>query len=213
MRRLLGFLVGFIIMLLSFGALYVTTAIFDAGRMHTIDTYFFQPDNNSARRPGLPEKPSDLGESVMLDMLMRKYVQEYFYVIPDEENIARRTRPGSPLSYMSAPDVFEAWTENEAANIQKLATDRALRTVDVIGDIAKRVDSDFWEVRYELKTWYAPNNINATPDVTRGIMYVNLVPGAEPAVIRNTVNVKDALESGRAPETLFKFQVRRIEMQ
>lgn len=213
MRRLFGFLIGFIIMLMSFAALYVTAAIFDAGTRHTIDTYFFQPDNSSARRPGLPEKPSDLGENVMRDMLMRKYVREYFYVIPDEENIARRTQAESPIAIMSAPEVFDAWRQGEAEAIKTLAKNRAMRTVNVIGDIAKRDGSDFWEVRYELKTWHTPNDMNEIPAITRGVMYVSLRIGTEPTKMRADVNVTAALEvESPRPETLFKFEVRRIEM-
>lgn len=212
MKRVGMVLVGLILMVLMFAALYISGAIYQAGDHGTIDTYFFQTNGKSTMRAALPIRPTDLGADQMRELLIRKFVYEYFYAVPDAENIARRTRPTSTLWYMSSDDVFSAWTDTVAVDIQTLADARAMRTVRVIGEIVKPADGDFWVVNYELTTWYAPNDMDALPDVGRGTMYISLFPQSEPDKIRQTVNLESELTTGRDPATMFKFMVNRVEL-
>ena len=109
------FLAGLMLLVLTFGALYLGGAIYDAGEKRSIDTFFFQPNNLSADRPGELLTAAEMGESRILNMLVDRYVTEYFYVIPDRENIARRTRSDSVLARLSGGDVFRTW-QNTVAN-------------------------------------------------------------------------------------------------
>ena len=54
MKKLIMFLSGLMLMVLMCGALVLAGFIYDTGSKTTIDTYFFQPDDNAIRRPGVP---------------------------------------------------------------------------------------------------------------------------------------------------------------
>lgn len=212
MRRLILFLGGLILMLLMFAALYLAGAIYETGSNHTIDTYFFQMNGRSTMRSRVPLRPSDLGTSEMRELLMRKFVYEYFYAVPDPENIARRMRDGSPMRYMTTLPVFKEWVDGVAAGIQDLAEARALRIVRTLGEIEKPEGSDYWVVNYELQTWYTPNDLDSEPVVTRGVMYISLTNTSEPDQVREQIDLEAALKSGRDPATTFNFFVNKIEL-
>ena len=216
MKKLLMFFGGIILMLVMFVALYLAAGIFDAGSSHTIDTYFFQTNARSSMRLGVPASASDLGDDKMRDMLIKKYVYEYFYVIPDKEDIARRTRPGeSTMARLSRGDVFNRWRDGEARVIEELATSGALRMVEVLNPIVKPADSDYWIVNYELKTWYAPNDLNEMPEISRGVILLDIYPatGGYTEIRQSVKDVGAALKSGRDPATLFNFGVIGVELQ
>ena len=213
MKRVLKFF-GWVVAIASIVAsLYVTAAIFDAGTNHVIDTYFFQGNQRSADRPGVPVRPSELGEARMRDMLIRKFVNEYFYVIPDTANAAARVTPAqsSPLFGMALKSVFTDWTAGVGAEIQRLAARRVLRTVSVIGEITKPEGDDYWHVNYELKTWDRPNDMGAAPTITRGVMYISLTVTSKPDVVRS-FGVLKMMETHRAPEAWFRFVVERVNI-
>lgn len=211
MKKLIMFLSGLALLVLTFGLLYLTGAIYDAGEKRTVDTYFFQPNNLSSQRPGEIQTPDEMGDSRILTMLVDRYVTEYFYAIPDRENIARRTRTGDTLARMSSDAVFNAWRNTTALDIQHLADEKALRTAAVIGDIVRPSGSDYWQVDYELRTWRTPNDLTVAPDVTRGTMFMKI---RYESGLRNSIleyGIHKFLDNGGDPATLFKFQVTAIE--
>ena len=75
-------------------------------------------------RPGAPVRESEIGETAMREMLIKKYVTEYFYAVPDPDNIELRMGASSTLSRMSAPDVFNDWKRGEAVGIKSMAENR-----------------------------------------------------------------------------------------
>ena len=211
MKKLVGFFAGIILLALCGAALYLTGAIFDAGRAQVIKPYFFQPNNISERRPGVPLTAADIGDSEFLELLVRKYITEYFYAAPDPENIAQRTNSQSTLARMSTAAVFDEWTQGEAQNIQKLADDKSMRTARVIDKIFKPSGSDYWVVNYELTTWAKPNDFNVLPIVSRGTMYMKIV--YEPRM-RTTPDINvlhEYLEDGGDPAAVFQFTVTEIQ--
>ena len=211
MKKLVGFFAGIILLALCGAALYLTGAIFDAGRAQVIKPYFFQPNNMSERRPGVPLTAAEIGDSEFLELLVRKYITEYFYAAPDPENIAQRTNSQSTLALMSTAAVFDEWTQGEAQNIQKLADDKSMRTARVIDKIFKPSGSDYWVVNYELTTWTKPNDFNVLPIVSRGTMYMKIV--YEPRM-RTTPDINvlhEYLEDGGDPAAVFQFTVTEIQ--
>ena len=139
MKKLIMFLAGLMLLVLTFGALYLGGAIYDAGEKRSIDTFFFQPNNLSADRPGELLTAAEMGESRILNMLVDRYVTEYFYVIPDRENIARRTRSDSVLARLSGADVFRTWQNTVANEIQTgydLGIGSVVMTIAVSGGVA-----------------------------------------------------------------------------
>lgn len=213
MRKIVSFFIGLFIVALMLGALFGAAAIYDTSRKITIESYFFQPNNQSGERPGTPETVSELGADRLRRLLIEKYIFEYFYVIPDTANVERRMTPTSTLAYMSAPDVFRQWQEGEGARIEELADAGAFRVVRVIGDIAKPANSDYWTVEYEMKTWLSPNNMAADqPVVTRDILYID-IDDTNMMDFRQDMDVAHALEHGRDPATIFRFGINDIRSQ
>lgn len=204
------FFTGLVLLALSFIALYVSGAIYDAGTNLTIQPYFFQPNNLSERRVGKPLTAEEIGDSKFMDMLVRKYVNEYFYAAPDSENIAQRTRNDSILARLSSAKVFDEWLTTEGQTIKKLAENKSLRTVRVIDELYKPKDSDYWIVNYELKTWPKPNDFSIIPETSRGTLYMKISyqPGMRTDVSLETIH--NYLENGGDPAVVFQFIVLEV---
>lgn len=209
------FLGGLVLIALTIAMLFLTSAIYDSAKKSSIDTYFFQRNLRSIERTGAPETPSQIGETAMREMLIKKYVTEYFYVIPDVEDIAKRTTSRSTLARMSSTDVFDTWRNTTANEIETLADEGKMRTVEIDGEIFKPADSDYWIVPYVLYTWEKPNDMTAEPVITHGtlLMYVFYEPGT-----RDTIDVGNFLKhgynrfkSGYDPAVIFKFGVMSLE--
>lgn len=212
MRKIISFFIGLFILALMLGAIWGAAAIYDTARRINIQTYFFQPNNQSGERVGIPATPADLGRDKMRRRLVEKYLSEYFYVIPDAANVEMRMGGNSPLAYMSTSDVFAQWKEEEGAYIQELAARGAFRTVRVVGDIEKPADSDFWTVKYEMKTWYKPNDMAEEPVVTRDVLYMGLLD-EDILDFREGLDVAQYLEKGYDPAAIFRFGVTAIGRQ
>ena len=206
MKKLIMFFSGLLLLALMFGALVVAGVIYDTGAKTTIDTYFFQPDDNANRRPGVPVTDVALGANKMRDLLISKYITEYFYVMPDLSDVQRRREGRTSLSYMSTSNVFSAWLENVAPQISELAASGALRTVSLVS-VTPDANNNYWAVEYELRTWRVPNNFNIKPEITRGTIYMAII--YEPDMRKTVRNrpVEDFLESGNDPAAAFRFGV------
>jgi hypothetical protein len=215
MKKLIGYILGILLLALVVVMLFFASAIYDTRARESIQTYFFQRDGVSVRRPGEPVRESDIGETAMREILIKKYVTEYFYAIPDVENIAVRTQTQSTLARMSTADVFNTWVNGQADIIQSMAQRKMMRTVAIDGEIHKPADSDYWIVPYVLYTWETPNDITTKPKATHGtlLMGVRYEPG-----FRSTIDVGKILkhnynnfESQEDPATVFKFMVEYLE--
>ncbi len=212
MKKLIMFLSGLILMVLMCGALVLSGFIYDAGNVFNKninsanDVYFFQPDNNAIRRPGVPATDGVLGADKMREMLIAKYITEYFYATPDISDITRRKDGTTSLYRMSARNVFNAWLQNVAPEIEDLAKSRALRTVSLVS-VSPDASARYWVVEYELKTWTSPNDFAVMPETTRGTIYlgINYAPGMRDKMGKRSV--EDYLESGGDPAAVFKFIV------
>lgn len=210
MKKLMGILFGLILLAMTGVGLYLTGGIFDAGMNQNIFPYFFQPNNLSERRPGVPQTAEYMGDSQFLNLLVRKYVAEYFYAAPDSENIARRTSPNGVLARMSAATVFDEWLANEGKRIQDLAADKAMRIAHVIDQIYQPHDSKYWVVNYELITWEKPNDFSIQPTVTHGTMYMDITYQMGMRTGVETDILHEYLENGGDPAAVFNFRVNQI---
>ena len=211
-RTILRFLMGLVILASTVIILCFAAAIFDtAPRVH-VDTYFFQPNNLSVQRVGQPQTVAELGPDKMRQLLVEHYISEYFYVIPDAENIEQRMRSNSPLALMSANDVFENWRRVDGKEIENLVKKNAFRTARVIGDIHKPAGSDFWVVEYELRTWYKSNDLREEAEIRRGVLNLGLfddyITDFKPGF-----DVEGWLKSGGDPAVIFRFGVLSIGLQ
>lgn len=215
MKRLIGFIIGLVTMLAVFAMIYVVGAIYDTGNKLTVEPYFFRTGMNALIQTDMPRSLTEIGERRIRDWLIQKYVTEYFYIVPDAENVARRTRGNDAIiRHMSSADVARNWERGEFQNIRNMASDGVMRKVHVFNEIFKPTNSGYWHVDYELKTWYKPNDMNTTPEITRGTMYIKIQESnAVGQLYENIDLVKKALMKGVDPALVFVFHVTDVKFE
>lgn len=213
MKKLAMFFMGLVLMCLTFGMVLVGGAIYDTASQQTVDTFFFQPANLSARRIVAPKAMDDMSSDDIRAMLVDKFITEYFYVVPDANNIKTRLEGKKGLRHMVSADVFDQWALTVGAEMSEMAANHSMRTARVLS-MELPVDSEnWWTVTYELTTWPVPNDFSHTPEIKRGIMYVNInyVPGFRPTMNYEDFNLGKYLENGGDPSLIFMFRVENVE--
>ncbi len=207
MKKLILFFAGFLVMLLMFAALFLVGAIYDTEKKIEVETYFFQTNDNFNQRLAEPATVKDIGTAGMRDMLITKFVTEYFYVIPDEKDVQNRMDGNTPLNAMSTEAVFKKWTETIAPKLQEMAKKKMLRLVSVLSITPETATEDFWRVDYELKTWNKPNDITEVPVVERNVLFLKLFyePGFREELRKKTL--EEFLEDGGDPSIAFTFGI------
>lgn len=207
MKKLIMFLAGLVLMLIMFASLFLAGAIYDTGKKASVETYFFQPDNSFENRPGVPASPSDLGIDKVCNMLISRYITEYFYVIPDVSNVEARMAGHTSLRTMTDNDAFEYWQQNVAPTILEMAEQRKLRLVKLT-NVEKAVDEkNYWIVEYDLITWDKSNDLSVQPTVTPGQVYLNMFCNPGMRTELNGQSIEELLEQGKDPASAFKFGV------
>ena len=206
MRKILGYLVGLLIMLGVFASLYLAGAIYDTGDRITIEPYFLRQGLLAADQVGKPQTLSEVQTKKLKVWLIQKYVYEYLYIEPGESNIEQRMARDSTLAYKSTTRAFEKWESGMARKIQEAARNGVRRTVYVYDEILSDPDnSDYLRVDYETKTWYKPNDMNEVPTVKRGTMYLNVEYTGQ--LYQQLDEIQDALRNGIDPAVVFVFYV------
>ena len=213
MKKLIMFLAGLILVTLMFGALFMAGAIYDTGNKATVDTFFFQPNNLFYHRPGDLKSINDLSADQLRDMLLNKYITEYFYVTPDLAELANRMEGKTALRKMSAPKVFAYWLENIAPEIEEMTNQRMLRTASLVSVNPVPGSDKYWRVEYELKTWGKPNDLALSPVVTRAVLHMEIVYQQKLKEEINGRPIEYYLESGQDPVAVFGFGIRDITTQ
>lgn len=210
MKKFVGYLVGLFILFGVFAMVFVVATINDAADKVAVEAFFMR-DGIQEVTPELPRKMSDLSNKRIRDWLIQKFVVEYFYVIPDEDNVAKRAKDG-PMANLATPEVFQKWSAVQAPEIQKLAKQNVMRTVTVFDEIFKLPESNYWRVDYELKTWYKPNDMGDAPVIERGTMYVGLKYDDAPIRLGASIDIVGrALKGGIDPSGIFSFRVDHVE--
>lgn len=213
MKKLMMFLAGLILVALMFGALLLSGAIYDTGNKATVDTFFFQPNNLFYQRPGDLKSINDLSADQLRNMLLNKYITEYFYVTPDVEELTNRMEGKTALRKMSARKVFTYWFENVAPEIEEMTNQRMLRTASLVSVTPVPGSDKYWRVEYELKTWEKPNNLALSPVVTRGVLNMEIVFRQKLKEEINGRPIEYYLESGQDPVAVFGFGIQDITIQ
>ena len=208
MRKVLLFLAGLLLIVLVFCALGLSAAIYDTGAKTVIEPYFFQPDNNYTRRPGVPATPNDFGDASMREKLIAKYITEYFYVTPDMDAVSKRMTATTSFRRMSTGAVFQKWLDTVAPQIEEMAKARMLRTVSVV-DIAPASDK-YVRVEYELRTWRTPNDFSALPEITNDVLFLDVAYKSGMRDMVGNMTTDEYLESGGDPAAVFYFGIRDV---
>lgn len=213
MKRFFRYFLGFLTLVTTFVMLYIASAIYNASTHVTTEPYFFRRSYLAKYQTNTPKPLSEIGERKLLDWLLQKYVVEFFYVIPSKDNIENRTvrnQYKSPIYAMSSSAVFGYWLKNVAPKLQDMAEHGVLQQVNVFDEIYKSPNSDYWQVEYELKTWYKPNDMSENPTITRGTMYIR-VNGYTGQIYDQLDEVRQALNNGIDPSLVFPFVVDGIQ--
>lgn len=210
MKKIMGYIIGFATMLGIFAMLYVVGAIYDTGKKITVTPYFFRTGLSATNQTNVPQTITEIGNRRLRDWLIQKFVQEYFYIIPDVDNVNARTgrRFYRMIRMMSTPNVANRWEQDVVPEIRELAGAGVRRTVRVFNEIFQPANSNYWHVDYELKTWYKPNDMSEVPQVTRGTMYIEIQqPDAIGRIYTPLSEVQAALQEGINPAAIFVFRV------
>lgn len=192
----------------------VACGIYDFTSAFKIEPYFFQPGALSQRRVENPKTISDLGSDTVRNMLVYKYVNEYFYVVPNSSDIVSRIKGVYPngmpttLRGMSANPAFDYWIKNQSKQIEELSSKGVMRTVTV-KNISVGITGHLI-VDYELKTWFNANDMYETPTATQGRIYMDVqyTPG-----VRDDTVALERLEKGMDAASVFKFKVINVEQE
>lgn len=213
MKKLIMFLAGLILVALMFGALFLAGAIYDTGNKATVDTFFFQTNNLFYQRPGDLKSINDLTADQLRDMLLNKYITEYFYVTPDATELANRIDGQTALRKMSTPKVFAYWLENIAPQIEEMTKMRMLRTASLVSVTPAPGSDRYWRVEYELKTWNKPNDLALSPETTNGVLHIEIFFLKQLKEEINGRPIEYYLESGKDPVAVFRFGILDITTQ
>lgn len=216
MNKVKSFFVGIILLAVIFTMVLVTALIYRANERMSIKSYIFQMNNFSSERVGAMQDINNISANDLRNKLIKKYVSEYFKVIPGEQDVTNR-----PILYSLGPVAFEKWKNGEAKNIAEMSANKMFRLVrvqdDGIASITKMKNSNYntsdlaesvyYAVRYYTYTWTTPNVVETQPMYNQGTLYIEarFKPGIKP-----NVNVRKDLENGKDPSGLFMFEVTNV---
>ena len=206
MKKFVMFLSGLLLMLIMCAALFLSGAIYDTGKKATVDTFFFKPDDSFEHRPDVAS-PSDFTADDVRKMLISRYITEYFYVVPDMQNVEARINGKTSFHDMSSADAFKTWQTDMAPTIKKMAEEGKLRLVQLTNVVKAEHEKNYWIVEYNLITCNKPNDLTELPTVTPGQLYLHLfyVPGMREKL--NKQSIEELLENGADPAIAFRFGV------
>lgn len=205
----------FFMLICMLGLLFFTGAIYDAENKSGIQTFFFEPGTKSANRISVPVSADDMPDNFLRDMIIARFVHEYFYVIPSKENAEKRLTFTDYNGKRTAlrglalhESVYKNWAENIGPEIVKLASENAMRTVSIV-DISES-ESGHLIVKYQLKTWTQPNDVLAEPQITDGVMFLSVT--RNPIQVQQTQEVLNRLRTGVDPVSAFNFGILDVRL-
>ena len=218
MNKIKSFFIGIFLLVATFIMVLLVTLIYRADSQIRIKSYIFQTNNFANERVGALQNLKDMSAIELRNKLIKKYVSEYFLVVPAEENLSER----DILYHLSSPSAYNQWKSGEAVKIADMSKNKMFRRVYISDvDIAPMdmpegydyytdsVGEPIWySVRYRTETWTESNAMWIEPVYETGTIdiEVRFLPG-----IREYMDVREYLESGKNPIGLFWFQVINID--
>lgn len=210
MKKIIFILSSLALVLLLFCAVYFSGALFDLAGKNRINSFVFQPNNFSSDRIGRPIGLDELSDKYVSERLIEKFMNEYFYVIPSQQNVVRRKKSDAVMKAMAESVVYNNWIKTVVPDLESLANNRMLRRVHVIGPILK--PDEYYIVNYQLET-SRPNDFDAIPQTTSGTMYLKIrfEKGIRQERAGQPFDAGKYLESGGDPAAVFKFRIEEIK--
>lgn len=221
MNRLKTFFVGIFLLFAVLAMIILAALVYRASEHASVKSYIFQTANNANQRVGTLQNLDDISATELRNKLIKKYVSEYFKVIPDDTNITDR----QTLRTMSNDSAFEHWKTNEAKNITEMSAKKMFRIARVHDDgIATynrpenekqnpdEIKNVYYKVRYYTSTWTESNVLEIEPIYDQGTLYLEIQfeSGLRDPIRNQRYDIRQYLESGKNPAGLFKFRVINI---
>ncbi len=209
MRRITLIFAGLLMLIAMLGLLFFSGAIYDAENKYNVEAFFFETNPRASQRIQAPVSVNDIPDKVLRDMIIERFVNEYFYVIPYEQNAVNRQElknadgKKTALRGLSRPKVYETWQETVAPEIVDLAEQKVLRTVQVSS--ITESESGHLIVEYVLKTWDEPNNPLVGPQISTGSLYLEVTKN--PIRVEQTEEALKRLQRGEDPVSAFTFKI------
>ena len=213
MNKIKSFFAGLFLLAIVFAMVLVAALVYRANERMSVKSYIFQMNNFANQRVGALQDINDISANDLRNKLIKKYVSEYFKVIPGESDVTNR-----PILYRLGPIAFEQWKNGEAKTIADMSAKKMFRMVrvqdDGIATITKMKNANYdtnemaervyYAVRYYMYTWEKSNVMEVQPTYEQGTIYIEAYfkPGIKP-----DVNVRKDLEKGLDPAGLFMFNV------
>ena len=226
MRKIQSFFTGIFLLVVVFAMLVLTTLVYRAHERSLIKTYVFQT-NNSENYRGVLQNINDISAVDLRNKLIKKYISEYFKVIPGDSNPTNR-----PILYtLSSGQAWDYWKTNEVPDIIKMSDTNMFRMAHIDDDgiaILNKTDAVdttqpvYYIVRYKTLTWSESNNMAITPFASQGTIYIEArfkpgikdekyIVGFDKQTNRTKhMTLREYLESGNDPSGLFMFEVTNI---
>lgn len=216
MNRIKSFLGGLIILIITFIIIVLCALIYRANERSSIKSYIFQMNNFANQRVGELQDINDISAEDLRNKLIKKYVSEYFKVIPGETNVENR----SVLMGLSTGTAYKQWQKGEAQNIAQMSAQNMFRIVHIYDDgiaaLNRPADYNYtdeiarpiyYSVRYYTETWPVTNKMATEPIKEQGVIYIEALfqPG-----IKESIDVQKHLQQGKNPVELFRFRVTNI---
>lgn len=219
MNKIFSFLSGLILLIITFIIVVLVALVYRANERSSIKSYIFQINNSANQRVGELQDINDISAEDLRNKLIKKYVSEYFKVVPAEKDVENR----SVLRKLSTDNAYKQWQNGEAQTIADMSAKNMLRIVHVYDDgiatLNRPADYNYneetkkyiyYSVRYYTETWDAPNKMGITPKQEQGIIYIEAAFNPK---IRKGINVQKYLQEGKNPVELFRFEVSNIGNQ
>ncbi|MBO7645027.1 MAG: hypothetical protein J6S57_01825 [Alphaproteobacteria bacterium] len=217
MIKIKSFFVGILLLAMTFAMVVLVTLIYRSEDQFSVKSYIFQTNDYANERVGALQNLDDMSAIELRNKLIKKYVSEYFLVVPGEENISNR----AVLRKLSTDSAYKQWISGEAKKIAEMSEEKMFRRIYVSdADIAAMNIPDgydyyndafgvpiMYSVRYMSETWSQSNAMWIEPVYETGSIdiEVRFIPK-----IRENINIRKYLESGGNPVGLFWFKVTRI---
>lgn len=216
MNKIVSFLSGLVLLVITFVIVVLVALVYRANERSSIKSYIFQTNNSASQRVGELQDINDISAEDLRNKLIKKYVSEYFKVIPGENDVEKRP----VLDALSTGTAFKQWQDTEAKTIAEMSAKNMFRIVHIYDDgiaaLNRPADYNYndeflkkvyYSVRYYTETWAASNKMAITPTTDQGMIYIEAVfrPG-----IRDDIDIQKYLQDGKNPVQLFQFKVTNI---
>ena len=217
MNKLKSFFVGILFLGIVFAMIILAALIYRANERSTIKSYIFQMGNGANQRVGELQDINNISTKDLRNKLIKKYVSEYYKVIPGDSNVTDRPL----LKHLSSTNAFNQWKDAESKNISDMSAKKMFRTVHIddtgistlnnIESINYKADDPapavYYRVDYDMYTWSESNVMKTNTVKESNTMYIEarFKPGIKP-----NISVRKHLENGSDPVELFMFQVTTV---